>query len=106
MSERSRDLVTVQIPKEWLQGLEVGEETLMQEIVELGFYQWRLRQALKGYRDGGASLGYFAEKYGLAKRDLVQEARARGIDPGFDDATVREELARWQTLRVLCYDCA
>lgn len=93
MDEHGRELVTVQIPKEWLQDLGVGEEAMLQEIVELGFYQWRIRQALKKYQAGGGTLGFFAERLGLAKRELIQEARARGIDPGFDEAMVREELA-------------
>jgi hypothetical protein len=44
------------------------------------------------YRAGVGSLGYVAERTGLSKRDLIREARVRGIEPSFDEQTVREEL--------------
>jgi len=44
------------------------------------------------YQAGAGSLGYVAEKAGLSKRDLIREARARGVEPPFDEQTVREEL--------------
>ena len=64
----------------------------MQEIIQLGIYQFKVRRALELYRAGVGSLGYVAEKMGLSKRDLIREARARGIAPPFDEQTVREEL--------------
>jgi len=39
------------------------------------------------------SLEYIAEKLGLSKRQLVEEARRRGFDPFYDEQTVQEELA-------------
>lgn len=44
------------------------------------------------YRAGAGSLGYVSAKTGLSKRDLIREARLRGIEPSFDEQTVREEL--------------
>ena len=87
-------MVSVKIPKDWLQGLEWNQPAVLQEIVRLGVYQLRVRRALETYRTGAGSLGYVAEKAGLSKRDLVREARARGIEPPFDEQTVREELGQ------------
>lgn len=85
-------IVTVEIPERWLKDLDWQQETLVQEIIQLGTYQFKVRQALEMYQAGMGSLGYVAEKSGLSKRDLIREARARGIEPPFDEQTVREEL--------------
>jgi predicted HTH domain antitoxin len=85
-------LVTVEIPERWLRDLDWHEGAVVQEIIQLGTYQFKLRQALEMYQAGVGSLGYVAEKSGLPKRDLIREARARGIEPEFDEETVREEL--------------
>ena len=85
-------VVTVEIPEQWLQGLDWDQTTMIQEIIQLGLYQFKVRQALDMYQAGAGSLGYVAEKAGLSKRDLIREARVRGIEPAFDEQTVREEL--------------
>lgn len=87
-------VVQVEIPEEWLQDLEGDRSTMMYEILRLGVYQFKVRRALEMYQAGAGSLGYVAEKTGLSKRDLVREARARGIEPPFDEQTVREELGQ------------
>jgi hypothetical protein len=84
--------VTVEIPEQWFHDLDWQEGALLQEIIQLGTYQFKVRQALEMYQAGVGSLGYVAEKSGLSKRDLIREARARGIEPAFDEQTVREEL--------------
>jgi predicted HTH domain antitoxin len=85
-------VVTVEIPEQWLQGLDWDQTTMIQEIIQLGLYQFKVRRALDMYQAGASSLGYVAEKAGLSKRDLIREARARGIEPAFDEQTVSEEL--------------
>jgi predicted HTH domain antitoxin len=85
-------VVTVEIPEQWLQGLDWDQTTMIQEIIQLGLYQFKIRRALDMYQAGAGSLGYVAEKAGLSKRDLIREARARGIEPAFDEQTVSEEL--------------
>jgi predicted HTH domain antitoxin len=85
-------VITVEVPEEWLQGLDWDESAVVQEIIQLGAYQFKVRRALEMYQAGMGTLGYVAEKAGLSKRDLVREARARGILPPFDEETVREEL--------------
>jgi predicted HTH domain antitoxin len=84
--------VTLEIPEQWLRDLDLDQATVIREIVQLGIYQFKVRRALDMYQAGVGSLGYVAEKAGLPKRDLIREARARGIEPPFDEQTVREEL--------------
>ncbi len=84
--------VTVEIPERWLQDLDWQQGAMVQEIIQLGAYQVKVRRALEMYQAGVGSLGYVAEQAGLSKRDLIREARARGIEPLFDEQTVREEL--------------
>jgi predicted HTH domain antitoxin len=85
-------VVTVEIPEQWLQDLDWQRGTVLQEIIQLGSYQLKVRSALEMYQAGVGSLGYAAERVGLSKRDLIREARARGIEPPFDEQTVHEEL--------------
>jgi predicted HTH domain antitoxin len=85
-------VITLEVPEQWIEGLDLGQTTVMQEIVQLGIYHFKVRRALDMYQAGVGSLGYVAEKAGLSKRDLIREARVRGIEPPFDEQTVREEL--------------
>ena len=85
-------VISVDIPEQWLKGLDWDQETLVHEIIQLGTYQLKIRRALEMYQAGVGSLGYVAEQTGLSKRDLIREARSRGIEPPFDEQAVREEL--------------
>jgi len=85
--------ITLEIPEEWLKGLEWGRNTVIQEIIQLGIYQFKVRRALDMYQARLGSLGYIAEKTGLSKRDLIREARIRGLEPYFDEQTLSEELS-------------
>jgi len=83
--------VEMHIPAQWLEGIP-DEPITLQQIFRLGLAQYKVQRALVLYRDGVGSLGYIAEKLGLSKRDLIQEARMRGIEPAFSERTVQEEL--------------
>lgn len=85
-------LIKVEIPEHWIQDLDWDQADVVQEILNLGVQQFKVRRALEMYQAGAGSLGYVAEKVGLSKRDLIREARARGIEPPFDEQTVLEEL--------------
>jgi len=85
-------VITLEVPAQWVQGLDLDQAAVVQEIVQLGIYHFKVRRALEMYQAGAGSLGYVAEKVGLPKRDLIREARARGIEPPFDEQIVREEL--------------
>jgi hypothetical protein len=83
--------VVMQIPRHWLEGVP-EEPVTLQQIFRLGLYQYKVERALALYRDGVGSLGYVAEQLGLSKRDLIREARARGVDPDYSEETVQEEM--------------
>lgn len=84
--------VAVQIPRWWLEGLP-EEEVTLQHIFKLGLERYKVERALALYRDGVGSIGYIAEQLEMSKRQLIQEARLRGIEPDFSEETVREELS-------------
>lgn len=69
-------VIKLEIPEQWLQGLDWDQAAVVQEIIQLGIYQFKVRQALEMYQAGAGSLGYVAEKVGLFKQDLIREARA------------------------------
>jgi dsDNA-specific endonuclease/ATPase MutS2 len=84
--------VEMHIPDRWLEGVP-DEPLALQQIFRLGLHQYKVERALALYGDGVGSLGYIAEQLGLSKRDLIREARMRGIEPAFSERTVQEELA-------------
>lgn len=84
--------ITVQIPRNWVEGFP-QEELTLQQIFRLGLKQYKMERAIQLYRDGVGSLGYIGEKMGLDKRDLIREARLHDMEPEFSEETVREELA-------------
>ena len=88
----AEEAITIKIPQQWLAGIQ-SPTSLLEEIVRLGVQQLKLRRALDLYRSGAGSLGYVAEQTGLSKRDLICEARARGIVPLTDEQMIAEELA-------------
>lgn len=84
--------VAMEVPRAWLEG--IPEEPLtLQEIFRVGLYHYKVERALRLYREGVGSLGYLAQRLGLTKRDLIREARQRGIDPGFSEQSLQEDLA-------------
>lgn len=84
--------VQMEIPRQWLAGVP-DEPMALQQIFRLGLHQYRIERALALYRDGVGSLGYIAEQMKLSKRDLIREARLRGIEPDFSEDSVAEDLA-------------
>ena len=84
--------IVIQIPRQWLKGIP-EEQVTLQQIFRLGLYQYKVERALSLYQAGVGSLGYIAEQLGLSKRDLIREARMRGIEPVSGEETVQEELA-------------
>ncbi len=86
--------ITIEIPQQWVKGLDWEQDAVLEEVIQLGIQQLKIRRALALYRTGNVSLGYAAERVRLSKRDLIREARARGIEPPFDEEMVREELGQ------------
>jgi len=83
--------VAMEVPRAWLEG--VSDEPLtLQEIFRVGLYHYKVERALRLYREEVGSLGFLAEQLGIPKRELIREARQRGIDPGFSAESVQEDL--------------
>ncbi len=86
------ELETIVVPRKMLEELQGEREQWLQEIIHLGVQQLKIRRALEIYQAGDCSLGYAAEQVDIPKQELIREARARGIEPTFDERIVQEEL--------------
>ena len=87
-----KQTVQMEIPRQWLAGVP-DEPMTLQQIFRLGLYQYRVTRALSLFQDGVGSLGYIAEQLDLSKRDLIREARLRGIEPDYSEESIGEDLA-------------
>ena len=86
--------VTIDIPELWLKDLDLDQETIIQDIFRLGVREYKMQRALDLYRTGAGSIGYVAQQARVPKQALIREARAQGLDPEFDEATVQEEFGQ------------
>jgi len=84
--------ITVEVSEEFLQEIPLHDQAMVRQIFELGLTQLKIEIALRRYREGGISLGYAARLAGIPKREMILQARARGITPQFSEQTLREEL--------------
>ena len=55
-------VIQVEIPEQWLQGLDWDQEAVAQEIIQLGTYQFKVRRALEMYQAGGGFSGLCCRK--------------------------------------------
>ena len=55
--------------------------------------QVKVQEALLFYQRGSVSFGRAAELAGLLEPEMMQQARAAGIEPRWTEAMVEEELA-------------
>ena len=83
---------TIEIPEDRLPELEAYKDRLG-ELLLLGLSQVKIQEALLLYRRGSVSFGRAAELAGLPEQEMVQQARAAGIEPHWTEAMVEEELA-------------
>ena len=84
-------LVTIQVPHDWIKGVP-EEELTLKEIFRMGIHEYKVKRAIQLYKEGIGSLGYIGEKIGVLKQDLIHEFRIRNIEPEFSEATLREEF--------------
>jgi predicted HTH domain antitoxin len=82
--------VQMQIPKEWIRGLE--DQTTFLEVLSLGIEEYRIRRAMSLYQRGVGSLGYVADVVGISERVLLKESRQRGMLPHYDDRFIEQDL--------------
>ncbi len=86
--------IAVEVSEDLLRDIPLKDEAMIRQIFELGLTQLKIELALRRYREGGMSLGYAARLAGVPKREMILQARARGIMPRFSEQTVREELGK------------
>jgi predicted HTH domain antitoxin len=84
--------ITVEVSEDLLPEIPLHDQAMVRQIFELGLTQLKIEIALRRYREGGISLGYAARLAGIPKREMILQARARGMMPRFSEQTVREEL--------------
>jgi predicted HTH domain antitoxin len=84
--------ITVEVGADLLKDIPLQDEAVIRQIFELGLTQLKIEIAFRRYREGGISLGYAAHLVGIPKREIILQARARGMIPRFSEQTVREEL--------------
>lgn len=78
--------MAVELPKE-AEGL--SEEEVQQALL-VGFREMRIEKALVLLRRGGVSVWKAAEVAGLSLREMIEEARKRGVEPRVTDEMVEE----------------
>ena len=86
--------ITVEVSEDLLREISLQDQSLIRHIFELGLTQLKVDVALRRHREGGISLGYAARLAGIPKREMILQARARGLMPQFSERTVREELGQ------------
>ena len=84
-------LVTIQVPQDWISGIP-EEDLTLEEIFRMGIHEYKVKRAIQLYKEGIGSLGYIAEKIGVLKQDLIHEFRLRNIEPEFSEEALTEEL--------------
>jgi predicted HTH domain antitoxin len=68
-------------------------EDRLQEMVLLGLSQLKSQEALLLYSRGVISFARAVELAGLSRMEMIRQARALGIEPGWSEQMVAEELA-------------
>ncbi len=86
-------LLTIQVPQDWMEGVP-EEDLILKEIFRMGIREYKVKRAIRLYKEGIGSLGYIAEKIGVLKQDLIHEFRLRNIEPDFSEAAIKEELGQ------------
>ena len=63
------------------------------DLLLLGLSQIKIQEALLLYKRGVISIGRAAELVGSTEQEMVNQARAFGIQPRWNETQVQEELA-------------
>ena len=78
--------IAVEIPKE-AEGLPPEE---IEQAVIVGLREIRIERALVVLRKGAVSIGKAASMAGLSLREMIEEARRRGVEPAVTDEMIGE----------------
>ncbi len=84
--------VIIEIPTDLADQLADRTE-IVPEILRLGLRQLRVQEALLLYEQGVVTLARAAELADLPLQEMIQEARAKGIQPKWSDSMIEEEMA-------------
>lgn len=84
--------MNIDIPEELMTEFDVNRDRL-REVILLGLRQLKINEALLLYQQGVVSFGRAAELANFSRQDMVQQARAAGIEPRWSDEMLRAELA-------------
>ncbi len=90
MVSSATTVLEINIPTAWAPMLADPGRAL--EVLSLGLEEYRLRQALTLYRNGGFSLAASAEQTGVPLRLLLEQARRRGLLPRVDEEQFERDL--------------
>ena len=82
----------VEIPDHKMAELEAYKDRLG-DLLLLGLSQIKIQEALLLYKRGVISIGRAAELVGSTEQEMVNQARAFGIQPRWNETQVQEELA-------------
>ena len=82
----------VEIPDHKMADLEAYKDRLG-DLLLLGLSQIKIQEALLLYKRGVISIGRAAELSGSTEQEMVNQARAFGIQPRWNESQVQEELA-------------
>jgi len=84
--------MTLEVPTTLARELDTADQEFLVEVLETGLSTLRIEGALKRYAAGGRSFGTAAREAGVSHSKLACQANARGMEPPFSEATIREEL--------------
>ncbi len=84
--------MNIDIPEDLVQEFDVRRDRL-REVILLGLRQLKINEVLLLYKQGVVSFGRAAELANLSRQEMIQQARAAGIEPRWSDEMLRSELA-------------
>ena len=84
--------MTIDIPEELFHDFDARRDQL-REVILLGLRQLKINELLLLHKQGVVSIGRAAELATLSRQDMIQQARAAGIEPRWSKNMLRAELA-------------
>ena len=84
--------LTINISDEIYNDISNIQTNKVEELIELGLRELKVKRVLNQYTKGEISFGRAAEIAGLRQDDLALKAYANGIYPQYSNQTVLEEL--------------
>jgi predicted HTH domain antitoxin len=89
--------VMLKLPPTLISEFPTLNQEFLLDLLERGLRQLKIERALARYAQGKISFGAAADLAGISQSELSRQAYARGMEPPFSAATVREELGELET---------